>query len=205
MTHSQWHLPPKVWVDGELMSKKSLSPKICEQRTAFLLTAYCFALPRAQSSHGLKVLVTWIPRDLAIDLVMGSNGWPSLTWRLLMSCLIRVIAVTAFLSIVFLQKPSSGTQPSPVLIQQSSTILPIGVITMIFLVLSLEILFPCKSLHTSKKRFAPADGQNFTGHSVWTCSCSFTWHTITRSSLLWSYLESILQCWWHHTYHCHHW
>ena len=74
MTSSQWCLPPKVGVDGELMLKKSLSPKIIEQGTAFLLTAHCFSLPRAQSSHGLRVPVTWIPRALVVAWVMVSDG-----------------------------------------------------------------------------------------------------------------------------------
>ena len=87
MTSSQWCFRPKVGVDGEQISKKSLSPKTCEQGTAFLLTAHCLALPKVQSSHGLNVLVTWILRALAVDLVMASDGWPNSMWKLLMFCL----------------------------------------------------------------------------------------------------------------------
>ena len=52
MMNSQFLLPLKVEVEGELMLKKSLAPKTFEQETAFLLTAHCLALPKAQSSHG---------------------------------------------------------------------------------------------------------------------------------------------------------
>ena len=55
---SQFFLPPKVGVEGELMSMKSLSPKIFDQGTAFLVTAHCLALPKVQSSQGMKVPVT---------------------------------------------------------------------------------------------------------------------------------------------------
>ena len=79
----QCFLPPKVGVEGELMSKKRLSPKNFDQATAFLLTAHCLALPNAQSSHGLKVPVTWILRALAIAQVIDSDGRLSSTWRLL--------------------------------------------------------------------------------------------------------------------------
>ena len=41
MTSSQCFLLPKVGVEGELMSKKSLSPKIFYQATAFLLSPCC--------------------------------------------------------------------------------------------------------------------------------------------------------------------
>ena len=52
------------------MSKISLSPKIFGQGTAFLLIAHCLALHGAQSSHSLKVPVTWMPRALVVAEVM---------------------------------------------------------------------------------------------------------------------------------------
>ena len=83
MMSSQCYLLPKVEVEEELMSKKSLFPKIVKQGTAFLLTACCLALPKAQSSHGLKVLVTWIPRALVVAWVMDSERCVSSMCRLL--------------------------------------------------------------------------------------------------------------------------
>ena len=107
MTKSQWHFPLKVRVDGELMSKKSLSPKICEQGTTFLLMAFCLALPKVQSSQGLKVLVTWILTLFAVDLVIATDGWLSSTCRLLISCLMKAVAYTAFSSIVVMSLDSA--------------------------------------------------------------------------------------------------
>ena len=66
MMISQCCLLPKVGVEGELVSKKSLSHKISEQDAAFLLPAHCLALPRVQSSHGLEVLVIWIQRAFVV-------------------------------------------------------------------------------------------------------------------------------------------
>ena len=51
-------LSAKGWSRGGACVIKSLSPKTCKRGTAFLLTARCFALPKAQSSHGRKVTVT---------------------------------------------------------------------------------------------------------------------------------------------------
>ena len=119
MTSSQWHLPPKVRVDGELVSKKSLSPKTCKWGTAFLLTACCLALPKAQSSHGLNVPVTWIPRDLVVDLIIAADGWPSSTCRLLMFCLGRAVAETALLFIEFHRKLTPATRWSNIILTQN--------------------------------------------------------------------------------------
>ena len=58
ITRSQCFLRPKVGVEGELVSKQCFSPKIIEQGMAFLLLAHCLSLPKAQSSHGMKVLLT---------------------------------------------------------------------------------------------------------------------------------------------------
>ena len=169
MTSSQWRFPPKVGVDGELISKKSLSSS-----TAFLLTAHCSALPKVQSLHGLNVPVTWIPRDLVVNLVMASDGLPNSTCRSLMFCLIRAVAEPTLSLMEFHKKSTLATQPSQVLIQQSNITSPLRIFTMMLLNSSLKILFPCKSLHMREKRFARADGENFTGHRGWTCSSPFT-------------------------------
>ena len=114
MTSSQWCFPPKVGVDGEPMSKKSLSLKTCERGTAFLLTAHCLTLPRAQSSHGLIVLETWIPKALAVDWVMASDGWPNSTWRSLIFFLGRAVADAVLLSFDAHRRLTLATQPSRV-------------------------------------------------------------------------------------------
>ena len=167
MTSSQWRFLLKVGVDGELISKKSLSPKTCKQDTAFLLTACCLALPKAQSSHGLNIPVTWIPRALAVNLVMASDGWPNSTWRLLIFCLGRPVVDNALSLMQSHRKLTPVTQPSCILIQHSNIISPLGVLMTMLLNSLLEILFPQKSLPMKEKRFASAKGQNFTGHRVW--------------------------------------
>ena len=169
MTSSQWHFPPKVGVNGELMLKKSLSPKTCEWGTAFLLTAHCLALPRAQSSHDLNLLVTWIQNALAVDWVMASNEWPNSMWRLLIFFLGRADVDTALSSFDAHIKSTLATQPSRVLIWQSRMMSPFGVLITMLFRWSFEILFPCKNSHVRESRFAPALGQNFTDHRVWTC------------------------------------
>ena len=121
MMSSQCCLLTKVEVEGELMSKKSLSPKIFECGTAFLLTVPCLALCRMQSSHSLKVPVTWIPRALVVPWVLVS---PSLMLRSLMFFLQGAIADCALLSFVSQRNSNPETQPSQVLIQQSRIILP---------------------------------------------------------------------------------
>ena len=181
MTSSQWQLPPKVVVDGELMLKKSLSPKICEWGTAFLLTAHCLALPKAQSSHSLNVMVTWMPRALVVALVIVSDGWPNSTWRLLIFLLVRMVADTALSALALRRKSTPVNQPSWVFIWQLRMILSVGVLTMMLFWWSLAILFPCKSLQVKENRFAPALGQNFTGHRVWICSVPLTLHILTWS------------------------
>ena len=184
MTSSQWCFLPKVGVDGELISKKRLSPKICERGTVFLLTAHCLALPKVQSVHILNVLATWIPRPLVVDLVMALDGWSNSTWKSLMLCLGRAVADSALSLLKPQRKSTPVTQPSQILIWRSSTIL---------FHWSLEILFPRESSHLNENRFTPAAiGQNVTGYRVWTCSLLLTWHTIT------SYLGSIHWCQWCH-------
>ena len=81
MTSSPCFLPPKVGVERKLMSKKILSPKIFDQATAFMLTAYCLALPDAKSSHGLKLPMMWIPMTLVLAHVIDSDGWLRSTWK----------------------------------------------------------------------------------------------------------------------------
>ena len=83
---------PNVGVEGELKSKNGLSPKTLECTMALLLMLPFFALPRAQSSHGLKVLVTWIPIDLAVAWVMTSEGWPNSMCRLFTFFFMKVLA-----------------------------------------------------------------------------------------------------------------
>ena len=74
MTSSQCFLLPKVEVEGELMLKKSLFPKIFYQATAFFLNAHWLALPKVQSSHGLKEPVTCILRALVVAWVIDLDG-----------------------------------------------------------------------------------------------------------------------------------
>ena len=74
MMSSQCFLPPKVGVEGELMLKKSLLPNIFYQGTAFLLTACCLALPKAQSSYSLKVPATSYTEGF-------NNSIGKLTWH----------------------------------------------------------------------------------------------------------------------------
>ena len=93
---------------------------------------------------------------------------------------------------------------------QPNWISPLGLLITMLLDSLLEVLFPCESLQVRKKRFAPAIGQNFTGHRVWTCSSPLTCHTITFS--LPFFVAGIIpefglicRCQWHHTYNYHHW
>ena len=140
MTSSQCFLLPKVGVEGELISKKSISLKMFDQATAFLFTPYCLAFPKAQSSHGLKVPVTCIPISLVVVQVIDLDVRPP------------------------------ATQLSWVLIQRSRIILPTEDLTMILFQWLLDILFPCESLHIRAKWFASTLGQNFTGHIIWICT-----------------------------------
>ena len=65
-----------------------------------------------QSSHGLNALVTCMPKCLAVDLVMASDGWPNSMCRLLMSLLGRAVADTALSSMEAHRKSTPVTQPS---------------------------------------------------------------------------------------------
>ena len=67
MASSQCFLLPKVGVEGKL------SPKIVNQATAFLLTPPCLAFPNAQSSLGLKLLLTWMSIALVVAWVTEFN------------------------------------------------------------------------------------------------------------------------------------
>ena len=97
---------------------------------------------------------------------MALDGWPNSMCRLLMLHLNRAIADTALLLLEPHRKLTPVTQPLQVLIWQSSTMSPHGVLITMLFKRMLEILFPCKSLHVRENRFAPAIGQNFTGHRV---------------------------------------
>ena len=123
MTSSQCFLT-KVVEEGELMSKKCLSPKILDWGTAFLLTANCLALAKVQSLHGVNILVNWIPRALAVAWVIDSDGWTSSTCRLLIFFLQGVVADYALLLLVSQRNSSTATQSSWVLVQWSRMILP---------------------------------------------------------------------------------
>ena len=123
MTSSQCFWLPKVWVERELISKKILSPKIFDQATAFLLTLCCLAFPKAQSSHGLNILVTWIPIDFLVAWVIDSDGWSSLKWRSLIFSLWKVVADCALSLGVSHRKSTLATQPSWFLIWWSRMIL----------------------------------------------------------------------------------
>ena len=178
---SQCCLPPKVGVDGELMSKKSLSPKNFEQGPACLLMAHCLALPKAQSLHSLKVLLTWIPKVLVVTWVMDLEGCPSSMCRSLMFFLYENVADCALTLCVSWRNSTPVTQPSKVLIQGSRMMLPLVLLTTVLLWWSLEILLPCKCFHIRENRFAPALGQNFIGHRVCTHSAPSTCWTLTFS------------------------
>ena len=93
----------------------------------------------------------------------------------------RAIADTALLLLESHKKLTPATQPSRVLIWQSRMISLVGVLTTMLFQWSLEILFPCESLHIKENRFKPAFGKNFKGHRVWNCSVPSTSHTITWS------------------------
>ena len=112
MMSSQCHSLAKVGVDWELISKKCLSPRIFECRTAFLLTACCLDFPRVQSSHGLNLPATWMPRALAVAQTMVSEGCLSSMWRLLIFFLGRAVADTALSLLVLRRKLTLVTQLS---------------------------------------------------------------------------------------------
>ena len=178
MTSSQCFLPPKVGVEGEMIFKKSLSPKNFDQATAFLLTACCSTLPNVQSSHDLNMPVTWIPMALAAAWLIDLDGWPSSTWRSLIFFLWGAVA-DCTLSLPVSQRNSTlATQLSWVLIWQSRMISPSVDLTMMLFWLSLEIFFLFESLHVRKNRFTPALGQNFMGHRVCTFSVPSTCQTL---------------------------
>ena len=128
------------------MSKKSHSPKIYKWGTAFLFAAHCLALPRVQSSHGLNILVTWMPRFLVVAWLIVSDGWPNWMWRSLIFLLVRVVAVTALSALALHRTLAHVAQPSQVLIQQWRMISPVGVLATMLFWWSLAILFPCESL-----------------------------------------------------------
>ena len=168
MMSSQCCLPSKVGVEGELISMKSLSAKIFKQGTAILLTVHWLLLSKAQSSHGLNTLVTWIPRALAVAWVMILEGCLSSMCRSLMIFLQGVVADCAHSSCISHRHLTPATQPSGVLIQQSRMILPLIELTTMLFWGSLEILFPSKSLHIRENMSSPALGQNFMGHRMCT-------------------------------------
>ena len=93
----------------ELISEKSLSPKIFDQATAFLLTACCVALHKAQSLHSLKELVTWIPMVLVVAwVIIDLDEQPSSTWRLLIFFLQGTVADCTLSSLVSQKELNSG-------------------------------------------------------------------------------------------------
>ena len=209
MTSNQCFLPSKIRVEGELMSQKILSPKIFEQATAFLLTAHCLAFPKVQSSHGLKVLATWIHIALVVAWVIDLDGWPSLTWRLPICFLQGAVADCALYLFVSWRKLTLATQLSWVLIWQSRMILPTVDLTMILFWWSLEIFFPYKSSHVRENRFTPVLG---TDHIVWTHSVLSLCQTLMWSmpllvsGIFQSLIESTHWCQWCQIdWYCHSW
>ena len=94
------------------MPKKSVTPKIVYQATDVLLAACCLDLPNAQSSHGLKYPVTWIPIALAVAWVIDSDGWPSSTCTLLIFFFQGAVADCTLPSSVSWRKLTLATQPS---------------------------------------------------------------------------------------------
>ena len=73
-TKSQWFLPPKLLVLGELMSMEILSPGVLDLLLTpfFIFVCLAFAIP--QSSHGAKVPVNVKPMCLPVALVISSPG-----------------------------------------------------------------------------------------------------------------------------------
>ena len=110
--------------------------------------------------------MTWIPRALAVAQAMKLEGCLSSTSRLLMFFLHGAVADCSHFVMFFQRNLTLATQPSQVLIQSSRMILPLVELTTILLWWSLDILFPCESLHIRKNRIAPALGQNLTGHRM---------------------------------------
>ena len=86
--------------------------------------ACCLVLPKVQSSHGINLLVTWIPRVLAVEWVIDLDGWPSSMYRLLIFFLQGAIADCTLSWLVSWIKSILVTQPPWVLIWQSRMILP---------------------------------------------------------------------------------
>ena len=158
MTSSQCCLCSKVAVEGELMSKKSLSPKIFKWATAILLTLLFLAFPNAQSSHGLKVLMTWIPIALAVAPVIALGRWPSSTCKLLVFLLHWAVPDWALSWFYSHRNSTLATQLSWVLMQQSRIISSSEDLTTMLFWWLLFILFPCKSLHVKEKRIASTFG-----------------------------------------------
>ena len=83
----------------------------------------------------------------------------------------RAVADTALSLLALQRKLTLESQPSRVLIWQSTMILPVRVLTTMLFHWSL----------VRENRFAPALGQNFTGHKVWTSSVLLIWHNLTCS------------------------
>ena len=90
----QCFFPPKVRVKGELMSKKSLSPKIFDWGKAFLLMDHCLALPKVQSLNGMNL------RALVVVWEIDLDGWLSSTCRSLIFFLWWSVADCALSSLV---------------------------------------------------------------------------------------------------------
>ena len=166
---------------GRVYIKKGLFSKIFDWATAFYLTPFCLAILKAQSSHGLKVLVTWISMALAVAQVIDFDGWPSSIWRSLIFFLWRVLADCALSLVVFCRNLTPATQPSWVMIQWSKMILPLEDSTTMLCWWLFEILFPWKSSNVREYRFALTLRQNFTGHRVRTHSVPSTCHKLMQS------------------------
>ena len=91
MTSSQCFLPPIVGVDGELMLKNSLSPKILEHLT-LLTNAALFCLSQGEISTEYESTCKMKTHPLPVAWVMTSKGWPSSVWGALMSFLEEYLA-----------------------------------------------------------------------------------------------------------------
>ena len=109
MTSNKCFLPPKVEIEGELISKNSLPFKLLGvQQPSYLHRPFLF-YPGC-NLHTLNVQVTWIHIDLVVTQVMTPEGGSNLTCRSFTFILLRVMADLAFcgqfLEEIWLQLPS---------------------------------------------------------------------------------------------------
>ena len=136
----------KVGVDGKLLSKNSLSPKILECLTALQLMPLFFASCKAQSSWGFIVTMRMRPIALPVSWVIISEGWPSSASRISMFFLFDWAVDSKFSPMWahFSKQLDSGypTIVSLDMVIQCNVITP-------------RLLLPCKSWNVSEECSVP--------------------------------------------------